>query len=31
MTHEKFPWVGHEKAAKSMVEALIDGLGGTRA
>jgi AcrR family transcriptional regulator len=30
ITHEKFPWVGREKVAKSMVETLIDGLGGAR-
>jgi AcrR family transcriptional regulator len=31
LTHEKFPWVGREKLAKSMVETRIDGLAGARA
>src|SRR5262249_25376993 len=30
ITHEKFPWVGREKVAQSVVETLLDGLAGAR-
>lgn len=30
ITHEKFPWVGREQVARSVVETLLDGLAGAR-